>query len=330
MRVQPTPTHPFTGRDLTWLLQRQAQRRAEHPFIVWEPFEGNVTSWTYAQFAADVARCATGMRRRGVRRGDAVLIHLGNCPEFLVAWFACSYLGAVAVTTNVRSTVDELSYYASHSKAVAAITQPALSSTVREATERMLFVACTATDLGAPVEPAARATSEILFDDLLDESEVVEPVRSDSLAPNSVQYTSGTTARPKGVVWTHANALWAGRTGASLLHLGPDDVTPIFLPLFHTNALSYSMLSTFWSGGTVVIQPRFSASRYWDVVERNRMHLVELDPVHDLRSRRAADANGSPAAVLGARSIGGADRPHLVGSRHVGLVRHDRDDHPAR
>jgi crotonobetaine/carnitine-CoA ligase len=89
------------------------------------------------------------------------------------------------------------------------------------------------------------------------------------LRPGSVQYTSGTTSRPKGVVWTHANALWSGRTTAAHLHLTADDITLIHLPLFHTNALGYSHMSTLWSGGTIVLTPGFSASRFWDIAARN-------------------------------------------------------------
>jgi crotonobetaine/carnitine-CoA ligase len=80
-----------------------------------------------------------------------------------------------------------------------------------------------------------------------------------------VQYTSGTTARPKGVVWTQANCLWAGAVGAGHQALRQDDVYLVHLPLFHTNALSYSFLSALWAGAHVVLAPRFSASRFWEL-----------------------------------------------------------------
>ena len=271
--IRPTATHPFVGRNVPWLLDVHATQRPEHPFIVWEPFDGAVPGrrrWTYAEFAADVASLAASLTQRGVEPGHRVLIHLGNCPEFLVSWFACAHLGAVAVTTNTRSTAAELAYFAGHSRVVGAITQPSLLDTVTGAGVEFGFLVSTDTDQGAAAErPLAPAES---FDSLVAVGSTlpaVEAHASDALAPNSVQYTSGTTARPKGVVWTHANALWGARTGATLLELQPSDVTVAFLPLFHTNALSYSMLSTLWVGGTLVIQPRFSASRYWDVVVRN-------------------------------------------------------------
>jgi crotonobetaine/carnitine-CoA ligase len=62
-----------------------------------------------------------------------------------------------------------------------------------------------------------------------------------------VQYTSGTTSRPKGVLWTHANALWGARINATHEDLRADDVHMVTLPLFHTNAQAYSMLATLWA-----------------------------------------------------------------------------------
>ena len=90
----------------------------------------------------------------------------------------------------------------------------------------------------------------------------------DPARPASVLYTSGTTARPKAVVWTYANCRVGGRRRSRHQSLRPSDVNLIHLPLFHTNALSYSLLSTWHAGATVVLQPRFSASRFWDVSVR--------------------------------------------------------------
>ncbi|MDE2295944.1 MAG: AMP-binding protein [Gammaproteobacteria bacterium] len=266
--LTPTATHPFTGRDLPWLLATQAHARADHPFLVWDPFDGAEARWTYGEFARDVARLAAGLVARGVAAGDRILIHLGNCPEFLIAYFACARVGAISVTTNTRSTVDELAYYAANANVTAAITQPQLLETVRAAAPALRWIACTATDLGAA--PAAPPPIGVLgFADLFGDESSAPSRAAEPLAPNSVQYTSGTTSRPKGVVWTHANALWGARIGSELLHLRGSDVTLVYLPLYHTNAISYSTLSTLWSGGTIVLHPKFSASRFWDAIIRH-------------------------------------------------------------
>jgi crotonobetaine/carnitine-CoA ligase len=102
---------------------------------------------------------------------------------------------------------------------------------------------------------------ESLFADSTDRPRRV----TDPLAPCSVQYTSGTTSRPKAVLWTHANALWGAKVNAVHQDLHEGDVHQTYLPLFHTNALAYSMLASLWVGATCVIQPRFSASRFWGV-----------------------------------------------------------------
>nr|MBF0683256.1 acyl--CoA ligase [Pseudomonas sp.] len=88
-----------SGMSIGWLLENRAQRFADETFLIWEPFEGPAQSWTYARFTHQVAQVAAGLQKRGVGHGDFVLIHLENSPEFLLTWFACAWLGAVAVST---------------------------------------------------------------------------------------------------------------------------------------------------------------------------------------------------------------------------------------
>ena len=202
--------HPFVGMDLPWLLAQRAQTRRDHPFIVWVPFDGPEQHYSYGEFLARVQRIAGGLHQRGVRRGERVLIHLDNCAEALLAWYACTWLGAVAVTTNARAAGDELAYYAEHSEAVAGITQPRFAELVARSCTALKWLAVTRDDNGVPPEhPVER---NLLFDAL--DAEALPRHVPDPLAACSVQYTSGTTSRPKGVLWTHANALWGARISA--------------------------------------------------------------------------------------------------------------------
>ncbi len=66
--------------------------------------------WTYAAFRQRVLEVAAGLKARGIKAGDYVLVHLDNSPEFEFLWFACARLGAVVVTTNTRSAGPELEY----------------------------------------------------------------------------------------------------------------------------------------------------------------------------------------------------------------------------
>jgi crotonobetaine/carnitine-CoA ligase len=262
---QPAPgiVGPFAGLDVPWLLRMRAESRTNHPFLIWAPFEGAAKSWSYGEFHEQVGRLSAGLVRRGIKPGEYLLIHLDNCIEAMLAWFACVELGAIAVTTNTRSAAAEMEYFADHCGAVAAITQPAYAELVSAHCRDLRWIAVISHDAGStPAQGAPRGDSfESLFADSAD-----RPRRAiDPFAPCSVQYTSGTTSRPKAVLWTHANALWGARINAAHEDLHASDVHQTYLPLFHTNALAYSMLATLWVGASCVIQPRFSAGRFWNV-----------------------------------------------------------------
>ena len=267
---------PFGGQDIRTLLRAQATARGDKTFLIWAPFEGEEQRWTYRAFVERAERVAAGLWKRGVRAGDRVLVHLENCPEALFAWFGCGILGAVAVTTNARSSADELAYFASHSRAVGAITQPKFRALLSDAAPSLSFVAITDTDCGDAIA-APPATSESFA--ALDADPVLMPPRAaDPAAPFAVQYTSGTTSRPKAVLWTHANALWGARVSAVHEELREDDIHLVTMPFYHTNAQSYSVLATLWAGGTVVLQPRFSASRFWPVAVAHRCTWTSMVP----------------------------------------------------
>lgn len=272
----PTGVNPFEAMDIRSLLDAAAAGRGDHMFLIWEPAHSDSQQWSYSSFVGRVRRFAAGLAARGVEPGDRILIHLDNCPEGLIAWLGCAYCGAVPVTTNARSTSDELAYFARHSAAVAAITQPCFSNLVHAATPGAAWRAVTDTDNG---EPADAPLDGFIPFDAIDASPTLLPDRPhDPMAPFGIQYTSGTTARPKAVLWTHANALWGAMACAQHEDLRPEDVHLTFLPLFHTNAQVYSVLASLWAGATIVLMPRFSASRFWPVSLRHRVTWTSLVP----------------------------------------------------
>lgn len=246
------------GRDVGWLVDRWASVAGGRPFLTWVPFDDAVCSWTRAEFARDVGAVAAALMGRGVSAGDPVALVLPNHPDFLLVWTALQRLGAVAVCLNPRSSREEIAYFCEHSGAIGAVVADGLVDSVVAAAPQLGWVM--RSGVGGPDSVAAARDC-----DPVDRFAPVPP-----RAPASVQYTSGTTDRPKGVVWTQANCLWAGRVGAAHQGLGPEDVNLIHLPLFHTNGLSYSFLSSLWSGGSIVLQPRFSASRFWPTAVDHR------------------------------------------------------------
>jgi crotonobetaine/carnitine-CoA ligase len=295
----------------------RAKVRRDHPFLVWAPFDAPARRWSYGEFHDRVGALAAGLVARGVKPGEYVLIHLDNCIEAMLAWFACVELGAIAVTTNTRSAAAEVEYFADHCGAVAAITQPAYAELISKNCRNLRWIAVIAHDAGAaPTQGHAvpRADQfEALFADSAD-----RPRRTaDPHAPCSVQYTSGTTSRPKAVLWTHANALWGAKVNAAHQDLHAGDVHQTYLPLFHTNALAYSMLASLWVGGTCVIQPRFSARRFWNVAAEHRCTWTstipfcmkallehEIPKQHSFRLWGTAVCEPPPFDVFGIKIIG--------------------------
>jgi crotonobetaine/carnitine-CoA ligase len=254
----------------------RAETRRDHPFLIWAPFDAPARRWCYGEFHDRVGALAAGLAARGIKPGDYVLIHLDNCIEAMLGWFACVELGAIAVTTNTRSAPAEMEYFADHCGAVAAITQPAYAETIATHCRGLRWIAVIAHDAGAvPARRPQRADAfEALFANSAD-----RPRRAiDPSAPCSVQYTSGTTSRPKAVLWTHANALWGAKVNAAHQDLHAGDVHQTYLPLFHTNALAYSMLASLWVGASCVIQPRFSARRFWNVAAEHRCSWTSTIP----------------------------------------------------
>jgi crotonobetaine/carnitine-CoA ligase len=265
MRPMAGPRSRFTtlgsGRTISWLLDHRARERADHPFFTWAPFDLEARVWTYGAFSAAVAAVAGGLKARGVGQGDLVLIHLDNCPEFLLSWFATLRLGAVAVCTNTRSAADEVAYCVAHSGTRFAVTQEAYADLVAAALPkdgRLLVVRRGTGEAGGDAFEALLAC----------EPAPATPICE--LAPASIQYTSGTTGRPKAVVWTHANCLWGGKVNAAHEKLTANDVQLVYAPLFHTNAQAYSVLACLWAGSSFVLQPRFSSSRFWNVSVHHR------------------------------------------------------------
>jgi crotonobetaine/carnitine-CoA ligase len=267
----------FVGQDIPWLINHWATEKPDHPFLIWEPKDGNSRTWTYAQFASDVRKVAAGLHQRGISKGDKVLIHSENSPEMVISWYACATVGAVGVTTNTKSVGPEMTYLAGHAQCVAAITQPQFASLVSENATDLKWIAVTADDSGEPATEPLPAGVES-FADLYGDEDGYPGRPAEPMLPVGIMYTSGTTSRPKAVVHTHANAIWASRTGSSNINITGDGIYLIYLPFFHVNSQSWATWSTLGVGGTIVLMPKWSVSRFWEVAVRREVTHISLLP----------------------------------------------------
>ncbi|WP_375211396.1 class I adenylate-forming enzyme family protein [Hyphococcus sp.] len=270
------------------MLDRWAERTPEKVFLVWEPFEGDPKRWTYAEMRESADRFAAALLEQGVAAGDRLLVHMENCPEFLIAVFACARIGAVVVTTNTRSVARDIEYYVDAAGITAAITQPAFASLIVDSAPSLNFIIVTEDDSGAAA-PGFDASDYISFDTCLSPRPAPPKRAPDASADFLIQFTSGTTSRPKPVLLTHGNFIWGAQMNARNFLVSSEDTALVFSPLFHINAVSYSLMTTLWVGGTIVLQPRLSVSRFWDVSIRNKCTWTFVIPflVYPLMQREA-------------------------------------------
>ena len=239
--------HPLEDRTIGRMLAAKAATVGERPFLL---FEGR--RFTYADAHAITNGYAEGFRRAGIGRGDHVALMLDNRPELLWAMWGLGKLGAVAVPLNTAAKGDLLAYLLDQSDSVLVCVEDAYADRVH--------------DVAGPAVRGVLGPAEIAgFGDLAvaDPPEMLEVKHSD---PHLVMYTSGTTGPSKGVVSPHSQGHAVGRQMASRSGYRPDDVLYTCLPVFHANALWYTIYAALWADACVALSRGFSARRFWDEI----------------------------------------------------------------
>ena len=257
------------GMTIPNVLKDRVDKIPNHPFIIFLDLDGVDEAWTYSDFYKKVVAVAAGLSSRGIRQGDCVFIHLDNSLEFVLSWFACAEIGAISVLSNTAFSGELIRHCYDLSESKAVITHVDYIQKVVNAIEDSSFICVVQGDQCGNLSNAF-GDSVLSFDKLFNGSEPFLECKVNPTDPLTVVFTSGTTSRPKGVVWTHANAIYAGQTTSQKLHVNDSDVTYCHMPLFHVMALSYQLLTTFWVGGTVILQSRFDADVFWHLPYRFR------------------------------------------------------------
>lgn len=251
------------NRTLRHLLDERTDRFGSKIFMIFEDKEGNVTERTYKELRNRVDCAAGALTDLGIGQGDKVVVHLSNCHEIVELWFALGSLGAVMVPSNIANTSGELVYILDFSGAVAIVTQPEYVDTVTQAASEVAAVR------HHVLARAAEAPDGfVLYDDILKTSTVAPRPKVDSEDVVQMLFTSGTTARPKGVLLTHANALHGGERESRGLLLDEADRCLSSLPLFHVNAQVITLLASMTVGATCIFLEEFRATKYWDQIRR--------------------------------------------------------------
>ncbi len=211
---------------------------------------------TYAEFSEDVGRFAGALVRAGVEPGDRVAMLAPNVPELLAAHFAVLLARAVLVAINTRLTPDDVGYILNHSGARVVLVDPELADRVTEAPGG-LAANPTLVNLQDPVAGVMDAPLDgPTFSEFVRGADLL-PVRGaidDEQRITSINYTSGTTGRPKGVVYQHRGA-YLNALGEIIVHkLERDSVFLWTLPLFHCNGWCFPWAVTGAGGSHVMLR----------------------------------------------------------------------------
>lgn len=225
-------------------------------FLIFEDNNQVRQAVTYQEAWNKVARMRTVLKTKGIQKGDRVLLHIPNSLDFFYSWFAITSIGAIMVPTNILSTKDEMEYLVKHSEAKLIITE-------QQYMDKFQYDGLEALELILSRYKGTQIQN-ISLDYLLDKSTpdgTEENVVSDDIA--AILYTSGTTSKPKGVLITHANYIYAGEVMSKMLKITCNDRGFIVLPMFHGNGQYYLSMPLLTVGGSIAITEQFSASKYF-------------------------------------------------------------------
>jgi len=274
--------------ELTYgrFLDRQARERPDHPAIV-TPTE----RVTWKALADDVLRHAAALQRLGIARGAKVGVLMPNGYAWAVWAYAAASIGAVVVPVNTRFRQAELAYQLKASDTELLVLVPSIGEVDflamvealvpglrpnapgawhSEALPRLRHVVVDGADTGLAGALVAATVAPVA------DRDAVARVREAGAAihpddPVVIQYTSGTTAFPKGAMLSHQGTLRNAQNVNARMHVGPGDRIFVPGPFFHVGGSTLGMLLGLVSGATVYALPRFDPATVLDIVERERI-----------------------------------------------------------
>jgi fatty-acyl-CoA synthase len=259
---------------------------------------------TYSELAAEAERVARALRASGVEPGDRVAYLMPNLPEMLIAHFAVPLAGGVLVAINTRLTAHEVSHILRHSEAKIVVADAALLPTAATAADGIdtvtRLVVAADTEAGPVGADPAAAPRLVSYSEFLAGAQggALPWSVQDELAPIAINYTSGTTGLPKGVIYTHRGAYL--NSFAQIVHSRHDENSVYLwtLPMFHCNGWC-----TPWAltaiGGTHVCLREVRGDAIWQ----------------QLREHGVTHLNAAPtvvSAILTAGQAGPLTRPVTI------------------
>jgi acyl-CoA synthetase (AMP-forming)/AMP-acid ligase II len=285
---------------------------------------------TYEAWYRAVAELAINLRSRGVRPGDRVALAMRNLPEWPVAFFAATTIGAICVPLNAWWTGEELAFGLVNSGAKVLICDDErwdrIAPHLGQCPDLAHILVSRATSLKSPAEPLEAVISTSHDWPALPDHAIPDvAIAPDD--PATIFYTSGTTGEPKGALGSHrnltTNILSSGYSAArSVLRRGEAIPPPAqkigltVIPLFHVTACSAGMMGQLFAGHTIIYMRKWDTVRAFEIIEREKVNLTGGVPTiawqmiehpdrekYDLSSLESIAYGGAPSAPELVRKI---------------------------
>ena len=254
------------------LVRRNAAQYPDTPFL---HFYDEII--TYQGLDERTNAFANFLLEKGMGRGDVVSYMLGNSPAVFDVLLGAQKIGAIAGPISCWWQANEVEYLVNDSRSKVLVVDPEyvpIAAEIADLTpsvEQVLVNAPSAVDLPRPHECLRQVLAEYATG-----PPRVEPPRPDDTA--ALMYTSGTTGEPKGVMLSHGGVLAGARIKTEGMPISAGDRALCVLPLFHSGGLNDLALPTMYRASTIVLRRGFSASEFWECIERYRINAFYIVP----------------------------------------------------
>ncbi|HWJ82462.1 MAG TPA: AMP-binding protein [Nocardioides sp.] len=297
-------TLPLSDHTVCSLLAARAAEHPGRPALVATGHDGEEVRLTYAELHAQAQRVATALRRLA-DPGDLVALWAPNLAEWVLVQHGAAMAGVVLVALNPVLRLAELEHALDHSRA-----------TVLVHAERSRDY-----DLGEVAAQAAASRPHLRLVSLADrgawladeaDPDVLAEAPTDPDLPVMLQYTSGTTGSPKGVLLRHRSLVNVARFTMEYVDMPAAAVAVNPLPMFHTAACVIGTLGPLWIGGTEVLVGQFAPGPVLDTMRRERANVLFFVPAvlgALIETQRASD---QPAPRLDVALGGAAPVPDVM------------------